>query len=38
MANMGEGGMKKFSELLAGAIEFSQHNLFFFQSGHELCC
>ncbi|MGH9504713.1 MAG: hypothetical protein ACRD20_17815 [Terriglobales bacterium] len=30
MANMGEDGMKKFSELLAGAIEFSQHNLFTF--------
>jgi hypothetical protein len=30
MANMGEEGMKKFSELLAGAIEFSQHNLFSF--------
>jgi len=30
MANMGEDGMKKFSELLAGAIEFSQHNLFSF--------
>jgi len=28
MANMGEDGMKKFSELLAGAIEFSQPNLF----------
>ena len=30
MANMGEDGMKKFSELLAGAIEFSQHHLFSF--------
>ncbi len=30
MANMGEEGMKKFSELLAGAIEYSQHNLFSF--------
>ena len=30
MANMGEDGMKKFSELLAGAIETSQHNLFVF--------
>ena len=30
MANMGEDGMKKFSELVAGAIEFSQHNLFSF--------
>ncbi len=30
MANMGEDGMKKFSELLAGSIEFSQHNLFSF--------
>jgi hypothetical protein len=30
MANMGEDGMKKFSELLAGTIEFSQHNLFSF--------
>ena len=30
MANMGEDGMKKFSELLAAAIEFSQHNLFAF--------
>jgi hypothetical protein len=30
MANMGEDGVKKFSELLAGAIEFSQHNLFSF--------
>ena len=30
MANMGEDGMKKFSELLAGAIEYSQHNLFSF--------
>ncbi len=30
MANMGEDGMKKFSDLLAGAIEFSQHNLFSF--------
>jgi hypothetical protein len=30
MANMGEEGMKKFSELLAGAIQFSQHNLFSF--------
>jgi hypothetical protein len=29
-ANMGEEGMKKFSELLAGAIEFSQHHLFSF--------
>jgi hypothetical protein len=29
-ANMGEDGMKKFSELLAGTIEFSQHNLFAF--------
>ena len=29
-ANMGEEGLKKFSELLAGAIEFSQHNLFAF--------
>ena len=30
MANMGEDGMKKFSELAAAAIEFSQHNLFAF--------
>jgi len=30
MANMGEDGMKKFSELLAVTIEFSQHNLFAF--------
>jgi hypothetical protein len=30
MANMGEDGMKKFSELAAGAIEFTQHNLFSF--------
>jgi len=30
MSAMGEEGMKKFSELLAGAIEFSQHNLFAF--------
>ena len=30
MANMGEDGMKKFSELLAAAIESSQHNLFAF--------
>ena len=30
MANLGEEGGKKFSELLAGAIEFSQHNLFAF--------
>ena len=30
MTNMGENGMKKFNELLAGAIEFSQHNLFSF--------
>lgn len=30
MANMGEDGMKKFSELLARAIEYSQHNLFAF--------
>lgn len=30
VANMGEDGMKKFSELLAGAIETSQHNLFVF--------
>ncbi len=30
MANMGEEGMKKFGELLAGTIEFSQHNLFSF--------
>jgi hypothetical protein len=30
MANMGEEGMKKFSELLGGTIEFSQHNLFVF--------
>ena len=30
MANMGEDGMKKFGELLAAAIEFSQHNLFSF--------
>jgi hypothetical protein len=29
-ANMGEDGMKKFSELLAAAIETSQHNLFSF--------
>jgi hypothetical protein len=29
-ANMGADGMKKFSELLAGAIETSQHNLFTF--------
>ena len=27
---MGEDGMKKFSELLASTIEFSQHNLFVF--------
>lgn len=33
MANMGEDGMKKFSGLLAGAIEFSQHNLFSFSPG-----
>ena len=30
MANMGEDGMKKFSELLGAAIETSQHNLFAF--------
>jgi hypothetical protein len=30
MANMGEDGMKKFGELLAATIEFSQHNLFAF--------
>ncbi len=30
MANMGEDGMKKFSELLAETIETSQHNLFAF--------
>ena len=30
VANMGEDGMKKFSELLASTIEFSQHNLFVF--------
>lgn len=30
MKNMGEEGGKKFSELLAGTIEFSQHNLFAF--------
>jgi len=30
MANMGEDGMKKFSELVAGAIELTQHNLFSF--------
>jgi len=30
MANMGEDGMKKFSELQAAAIEFSQHHLFVF--------
>lgn len=30
VANMGEDGMKKFSELLASSIEFSQHNLFVF--------
>jgi hypothetical protein len=30
MANMGEDGMKKFGDLLAGAIEFSQQNLFVF--------
>jgi hypothetical protein len=30
MANMGEEGGKKFSELLAAAIETSQHNLFVF--------
>jgi hypothetical protein len=30
MSAMGEEGMKKFSELLAGTIEFSQHNLFAF--------
>jgi hypothetical protein len=30
MANMGEDGMKKFSELLAATIEISQHNLFSF--------
>lgn len=29
-ANMGEDGMKKFSELLASTIEFSQHNWFVF--------
>jgi hypothetical protein len=28
IANMGEDGMKKFGELLAASIEFSQHNLF----------
>lgn len=33
MANLGEDGMKKFSGLLAGAIEFSQHNLFSFTPG-----
>ena len=36
MANMGEDGMKKFSELLAATIESSQHNLFAFSSEHEL--
>jgi hypothetical protein len=30
MAAMGEDGMKKFAELLAVTIEFSQHNLFAF--------
>ncbi len=30
MSNMGEDGMKKFSDLLAAAIETSQHNLFVF--------
>jgi len=30
MSAMGEEGMKKFSELLAAAIESSQHNLFIF--------
>ena len=30
MENMGEDGMKKFSELLATTIEISQHNLFAF--------
>jgi hypothetical protein len=30
MANMGEEGGKKFSELIAAAIETSQHNLFVF--------
>jgi hypothetical protein len=30
MSNMGEEGMKKFSDLLAAAIETSQHNLFSF--------
>ena len=30
MASMGEDGMKKFSELLAVAIETSQRNLFAF--------
>jgi hypothetical protein len=29
-AAMGEDGMKKFSELVAATIEFSQHNLFVF--------
>ena len=30
MSNMGEEGMKKFRDLLAAAIETSQHNLFSF--------
>jgi hypothetical protein len=30
MSNMGEDGMKKFSDLLSAAIETSQHNLFVF--------
>jgi hypothetical protein len=30
MANMGDDGMKKFSDLMAAAIETSQHNLFVF--------
>jgi hypothetical protein len=30
LANMGEDGMKKFNDLLAAAIETSQHNLFAF--------
>jgi len=37
MANMGEDGMKKLSELLAATIETSQHNLFFLQAKDELC-
>jgi hypothetical protein len=35
---MGEDGMKKFSELLAGAIEFQPAQPVLLQSGHELCC